>query len=71
MYATNLPTLDVHKRRVLFAQPLVTVVHERGTATPARLCLESVAVAACGTRSGKAMVVKLAVCGDVLERGLL
>ena len=63
--ATSILMWVVRKRRALLARSLVTAVRERDLTTPARLCLDSAVVDACGIGWLSARCVELAVSHEV------
>jgi hypothetical protein len=65
MNATDILTLVAPKKKVLFARFLATAACGEVIATPARLCLESVVGAVCGTRLSEAMGAESGGFGDV------
>ena len=70
MNPTDILIRVVLKKKALFAQFLATAACEEVIATPARLCLESVVGAVCGTRLSRAMGAESGGFGDVWLRRL-
>jgi hypothetical protein len=60
---TGIPISAVRRRKVFFVRRLASAVHAADMATLARLCAESVAVAAYGIKPARAMDVEGAIPG--------
>jgi hypothetical protein len=62
--ATGIPISAARRRKVFFVRRLASAVHAADMATLARLCAESVAVAAYGIKPARAMNVEGAIPGS-------